>query len=155
KRRTAVTLLGATMLCGAPAWAQETGRGSNLVLSGISIGSPIATVVKALGMPSEVSSMDAGHFWSWRPPHAGLEVVTDDDAVVRVVDETPLDDTETVTLTVDGKPVRVHLRDYTVSMADAQLNDVVAFSSQKTRVYALTPTRQLVLMFADGNTLSR
>jgi TonB family protein len=156
KRRAVLSGWGASLIAGAPAFAQTVPRtGALPVLGGIEIGAGIAAAVHTLGMPVDVASLDTGHLCTWRTPHADLQVSIDDDAVVRVVDEKPLDQTDSIVLSVDGKTVKVVLFGYTAALADAQLSPLVAFSTHTSRAYTITPTRQLVLIFSDDGTLGR
>ena len=119
-------------------------------MGGIDIGSSVAAAAKTYGMPATVTSSDSGHLWTWHTPHAELKVTTDDDAIVRAVDERPLDEGEAIVVSIDGKPARIKLLGYTVAEADRQLSSLAAFSSSSVRVYNLTLARQLVFFFDSG-----
>lgn len=135
--------------------AQLGPRSDGPLLGGIAPGANVAVAIRTLGMPADVASLDTGHTWIWRTPHAELRAITDDEAVVRAVDERPLDDTETALVNVDGKSVRIPLKSYTVARADADLNTLAEFSTRGSRLYSLGRNRELVLLFDDGGVLTR
>lgn len=137
------------------ALAQAGPRSDGPLLGGIAAGANIAVAIRTLGMPADVASLDTGHTWSWRTPHAELRAITDDEAVVRAVDERPLDDTETALVSADGKAVRIPLRGYTIARADSELNSIAEFSTRSSRLYNLGRNRELVLVFDDAGVLIR
>ncbi|MBV8601656.1 MAG: TonB family protein [Candidatus Eremiobacteraeota bacterium] len=137
------------------AFAQGAPRTEGPVIDGIAVGSHVAVAIHALGMPADVASLDTGHTWTWRTADAELHAITDDGAIVRAVEDRPLDSAEAIVVNVDGKPVRLGLRGYTSAQADSDLNSVAGLSSRTTRLFDLGRGRVLVLLFDDGGSLTR
>jgi TonB family protein len=124
-------------------------------VGGIAIGSHIGVVIASLGMPLSVDSLDTGHTWTWRTAHAEVRAITDDDAIVRAVEDKPLDDGDAINVAVEGKTLRVKPYGYTTQRADDDLNAVAALSSRTWRLFNLGRNRALVMLFGDDGTLTR
>ena len=150
-----MNVLALLLALAAPALAQNIARPETPAVDGIVVGAHVAVAVRALGMPSDVASLDTGHTWTWRTGHAELQAITDDGAVVRAVEDRALDDSEALTVSVDGKPVHIPLRGYTIARADADLNSVAGLSSRTSRLFGLERGRALLLLFDDAGTLTR
>jgi TonB family protein len=141
RRATALVTIAAFALApGAAAEAQQIGHG-------------IAATIDELGMPVSVESLDSGHTWTFATPHAELRVITDDQAVVKAVDERPLDASDVLSLEMQGKTVRIPLFGYTIARADTQLG-TADHSSANFRTYDLGDGAVLDLFFDDSGKLT-
>ncbi|MBV8074358.1 MAG: TonB family protein [Candidatus Eremiobacteraeota bacterium] len=157
RRGAALAILASLSLGTArlPAFAQGGPRTEGPIIDGIAVGAHVAVAIRNLGMPADVTSLDTGHTWTWRTADAELHAITDDGAIVRAVDDRPLDNAEAIVVSVDGKPVRIALRGYTIAQADADLNSVAGLSSRTARLFDLGRGRVLVFLFDDAGALTR
>ncbi|MGH7715612.1 MAG: energy transducer TonB [Vulcanimicrobiaceae bacterium] len=141
RRATALATIAAFALAtGAAAEAQQIGQG-------------IAATIDELGMPESVESLDTGHTWLWRTPHAELRLITDDKAVLKAIDEHPLDASDVLSVEMQGKTERIPLFGYTIARADAQLG-TAEHSGANFRTYDLGGGAVLDLLFDDSGKLT-
>jgi hypothetical protein len=124
------------LLLGASAGSAE------LPVAGITIGSSIGGVARALGVPVSVASDDSGHRFAF---NGGVTAYADDDGFVLAVDAR----TGNPRIDVDGTVRAFPIGSYSTARADAELADVAEFALPGLRSYRLAPRRDLVLGF-DG-----
>jgi len=135
-----VTLAGFALATRTPADAQQ-------------IGHSITAAIDELGMPASVESLDAGHTWTWRTPRAELHVITDDQAVVKAIDERPLEASDVLSVEMQGTSAHIPLLGYTLAQADAHLG-TADHSGATFRTYDLSNGQTLDLFFDDAGRLT-
>lgn len=109
-------------------------------IGGITIGASIAATVRELGAPQSVESSDAGNIFTFPTSQAFV----DDEGVVRAAAVS----SGAPSVLIDGKATAFAIGTYTSAQADAHLASIQEFSSDTLRSYALSPRRELALIFA-------
>jgi hypothetical protein len=122
---------------------------AELPLDGITIGSSVAALARALGAPASVASADSGQRFVFP---SGAIAYADDDGVVLAVD-LPAGSPR---VEVDGTVLTFPIGEYSTARADVELADAAEFTTPTLRSYRLAPRRDLVLSFAEStNRLDR
>ncbi len=147
-----------------PAMAADSPAAAVPALGGIALGSTLPAVVRVAGLPSTVVTTDVGHVFTWVSARTGqMRLTFDDDGVVRVIDDLPIQSRKPTFMVQTEPPQVVTFGELSIEQSEAKLSALADFSGvgkfpdtgaeAAFRAYKLAPTTELVLLFDDNHIL--